>query len=189
MSQYAHQGGNGRDDHHQRGHGFGPPGMSKFQKIAAMRAESRAKMLWQQYSLIDPSPTLVDPRTMEIFHSVLSRTHDAAPAHQHQADDEKGLLAVTLNDRFEVAVNEASATANASKGIAKHDDDDDGNHPSNEGGSVAEMVSEIEKSARVCGVGKHQNLPSDRVVSSAKGGYFICRPDQVDLIRKSSGLV
>jgi hypothetical protein len=162
MSQYAYQGGNGRDDHHQRGQGFGPPAMSKFQKIAAMRAESRAKMLCQQYSLIDPSPTLVDPRTMEMFHRVLSRT-DAPPVHQHQADDENGVFSMTQTD--------------------------DGNHPSDEGGSVAEMVSEIEKTARVCGVGKHQKLPSDRVVSSAKGGHFICRPDQVDLIRKSSGLV
>jgi hypothetical protein len=184
MSQYAQQGGNGRNDH-QRGQGFGPPGMSKFQKIAAMRAESRAKMLWQQYSLIDPSPTLVDPRTMEMFHRVLSRT-DAAPVHQHQADDENGVVSMTLTDRFELAVNEASATANASRGIAKHDD---GNNPADGGASVADMVSEIEKTARVCGMGKHQKLPSDRIVSSAKGGYFICRPDQVDSIRKSSGLV
>lgn len=187
MNQHAFQGrGSGKEDHQQSGRGFGYPAMSKFQKIAAMRAESRTKMLQRQYSLIDPSPTLIDPRTSEIFRRVLSTT-DATQDHHHQTETGDNFVFSASTGLFET-MNMAMAMAmvNDSNELECTAEDGDENPPSDEEGSVAEKAQAVEHTARFCGVGRYQSVPPAQIINSSKGGYFICRPDQVDLIQKSS---
>lgn len=161
--------GNGPHQHGDRGRGGGrgpggppppPSGPSKFERIQAMRRESRAAIRRRQIEALDLAEALVAPATAAAAKSAVAEAPvpravppSAAPL-MHAAFFANAMMPATAPaapppDAGDLAVGVEAALAAAGEGAATH--------------------------------------PRGQMIKSKVGGSFLCRPEQAALIRSSGG--
>lgn len=148
-----------------RGPGGAPPGgrgHGNFEKIAAMRRESRGAMLRRQISGLDLAESMLPPNIVAARDAALGTIHAPPKNAVDLASGPRGLMHDVFNCR-----DVASNPANTSSGSAAMD--------------AGDLAVAVESSLRACDVSEM----NDRAIRSKIGGSFNCRPEQVDLIRAS----
>ena len=152
----------------RRGGGRGgghPGGHSKFEKISAMRRESRGAMLRRQISGLDLAESMLPPNVVAARDSALgTSSHGPTKNAVDLTSGPRGLM----HDIFNCRDTTATVHNNASGVVAL---------------DAGDLAVAVESALDAC---SHE-IDRERKTRSKIGGGFICRPEQVELIHGIGG--